>query len=272
MKRYRIFSFDFDTRAHSLDPVQDQWDEKVKELHVKNREQTIKGLAIELGKLMPKIRAATIKKIENILDSSYFTKDSFNLKNLEDEEPFLIITFIPVEEYFFEIRESDYDDDFAYETLEASGIHMLEAGGFNKSSFSKALMAITPWVKRIKEELDISGTPDEVDEYINTLRASFEKHTNDEGKFSKPEIDELSKKIDKLESIIIKQAEKLEASAQEIKKFKKEFENIKNDLTLYDKGVWYRVAGNKVVKTTKTFLTSPEGRKLLVDGFKKLLE
>ncbi|HDZ48221.1 hypothetical protein LCGC14_0209770 [marine sediment metagenome] len=49
MKRYRIFSFDFDSRAHSLEPVQDQWDEKVKELHIQNREKTIKGLAEQFG-------------------------------------------------------------------------------------------------------------------------------------------------------------------------------------------------------------------------------
>jgi hypothetical protein len=49
MKRYRIFSFDFDSRAHSLDPIQEQWDEKVKELHVKNRESTIQDLAEQYG-------------------------------------------------------------------------------------------------------------------------------------------------------------------------------------------------------------------------------
>ncbi|MFL3317308.1 hypothetical protein [Klebsiella michiganensis] len=49
MKRYRIFSFDFDSRANSLEPPQEQWDEKVKQLHIKNRENTIKGLTEQFG-------------------------------------------------------------------------------------------------------------------------------------------------------------------------------------------------------------------------------
>jgi len=49
MKRHRIFFFDFDSRANSLEPIQEQWDEKVKELHIKNRENTIKGLAEQFG-------------------------------------------------------------------------------------------------------------------------------------------------------------------------------------------------------------------------------
>lgn len=33
MKRYRILFFDFDSRAHSLEPIQEEWDDKVKEVH-----------------------------------------------------------------------------------------------------------------------------------------------------------------------------------------------------------------------------------------------
>lgn len=39
MKRYRIFSFDFDSRAHYLEPVKEQWDETVKTLHLENQKK-----------------------------------------------------------------------------------------------------------------------------------------------------------------------------------------------------------------------------------------
>ncbi|WP_411725270.1 hypothetical protein [Methyloglobulus sp.] len=49
MKRYRIFTFDFDSRAHSLEPIQEHWEEKIKEQHIENREKTIKGLSQQYG-------------------------------------------------------------------------------------------------------------------------------------------------------------------------------------------------------------------------------
>lgn len=51
MKRYRIFSFDFDSRAHNLEPVQDHWDQQVKELHAINRRNTIQQLTRQYGEL-----------------------------------------------------------------------------------------------------------------------------------------------------------------------------------------------------------------------------
>ena len=49
MKRYRILSFDFDTRALTFDTIEDHWEESVKELHRQNRENTIIGLKMEFG-------------------------------------------------------------------------------------------------------------------------------------------------------------------------------------------------------------------------------
>jgi hypothetical protein len=58
MKRYRIFSFDFDSRASNLEPVQEHWSAEAKEAHIQNREQTIKVLAFQYGEqnLESKIR------------------------------------------------------------------------------------------------------------------------------------------------------------------------------------------------------------------------
>lgn len=51
MKRYRVFPFfDFDTRVHTLtEPIQEHWEEHVKALHYKNRENVILRLKDEFG-------------------------------------------------------------------------------------------------------------------------------------------------------------------------------------------------------------------------------
>lgn len=62
MKRYRVFGFDYDTRAISLEPVQEQWDEQVKTLHEENRKKTIEGLIHQFGDW------SSEAKIQNFID------------------------------------------------------------------------------------------------------------------------------------------------------------------------------------------------------------
>ena len=63
MKRYRIMTFDFDTRAHLLTTViQDGWEERVKELHRQNKQNILAGLAAQFG------RADFDQKVRNFID------------------------------------------------------------------------------------------------------------------------------------------------------------------------------------------------------------
>lgn len=62
MKRYRVVAFDFDTRARSLDPISDEWEEQVKVMHRQNRERTIAGLKYEHGELRFE------EKLQNFID------------------------------------------------------------------------------------------------------------------------------------------------------------------------------------------------------------
>jgi len=63
MKRYRILSFDFDSRAMSLTgEIQDQWEEHVKASHRAERERTVAGLIREFGE------AAAQVKVQNFAD------------------------------------------------------------------------------------------------------------------------------------------------------------------------------------------------------------
>ena len=48
----------------NLEPVQDQWDEKVKKLHIENREKTIKGLAAEFGEWQLEIKVKNFKDLQ----------------------------------------------------------------------------------------------------------------------------------------------------------------------------------------------------------------
>jgi hypothetical protein len=45
VKRFRVVRFDFNTRVRTLtDEIQEHWEERVKEQHRRNREQTVQEL------------------------------------------------------------------------------------------------------------------------------------------------------------------------------------------------------------------------------------
>jgi hypothetical protein len=58
MKRYRVLPFfDFDTRVRTLaDPINEEWEEKVKTLHHENRKRAIEGFISEFGELNKDIK------------------------------------------------------------------------------------------------------------------------------------------------------------------------------------------------------------------------
>ncbi len=63
MKRYRIVPMDFDSRALTLDKIQDNWDENVKELHRYNQERLIANLKAEFGELAFDAKLANFKEL-----------------------------------------------------------------------------------------------------------------------------------------------------------------------------------------------------------------
>lgn len=63
MKRYRICNFDFDSRASLLDDIPEIWDDKVKELHIKNRNKLISNFILEFGKKNIDIKLQNLKDL-----------------------------------------------------------------------------------------------------------------------------------------------------------------------------------------------------------------
>ncbi len=79
MKRHRIFSFDLDSRADSFEPVQEQWEEEVKEFHIENQKKTMESLRAQYGEQNIE------SKIQNFIDlkSKPFSVAAFHNKFLQ---------------------------------------------------------------------------------------------------------------------------------------------------------------------------------------------
>ena len=63
MKRYRIIKFDFDSRSLALDPVQENWEESVKEHHRQNQKRTMAWLKFEYGESHFEVKLQNFKDL-----------------------------------------------------------------------------------------------------------------------------------------------------------------------------------------------------------------
>lgn len=221
---------------------------------------------------MSELRPSTLQEIDRILDRSYFTKNSFTVTNIPRSSPFLKIVFTPKPKFRFHVYATT---DGSFRSDEAPGEHLASGEDVTRKSFQSVLSAISTWINRIQDDLySAKSQMDDVDEFVEQFRSRIfatpegEEETSE---FSSIEIQELREKLDSLQQFIEAQAEKIEASELQIKKFESEIESIKNDLSVMPKGVWRKVAGNKLLKSVREFLSTSEGRKLVADGFKKLI-
>lgn len=220
---------------------------------------------------MSELRPTTLREIEQILDHSYFTLSSFSVSNTPQSSPFLKITFLPKPEYRFAVYGGS---DTSFETDEAPGEHLASGEMVSRKSFPGVLDGVRSWVRRIHDDIKSSkNQADAVEEYLEQLRSQiFASAGEDDGdEFSSGEVQELREKLDALKLYVEEQAEKINASEYQIKQFEQEIANIKNDLATMPKGIWRKVAGNKLLKSIKGFVSTPEGRQLIADGLRKLI-
>jgi hypothetical protein len=218
---------------------------------------------------LAEIRLATLREIEEILDTSYFTKHSFQIDSRPDKHPFLVVTFLPELKYTYAL--SCFDQN-SFLTKESPGEHLLNAEDFTYNSFHEVKQSLRKWTERIKQDLDAGSAPtDDFDQFLDRLRSGvFADASDAPGKFTDKEISDLREKLDALQASVESQAERINATEEELARFQSELAAIKEDLATMPRAIWKQVASNKLLRSVKDFLGTPEGRKLVADGIKKL--
>ncbi|EPP5754992.1 hypothetical protein ACUT59_003345 [Vibrio cholerae] len=143
-------------------------------------------------------------------------------------------------------------------------------------SIDNAISEIYSWVDNIKEELIalrrtrqhaedddvLSNFQKYLDEPIDEPESFFSVH---EAQALKDKLEELQKRVEQLETDKQIEPEDCESLTSAI-------ESTKSDIDVYPKGVWYRTAGNKILKTLKRVAKNKESRDLVIDVVKRLME
>lgn len=222
---------------------------------------------------MTALRETTKKKIAEALDKTYFTGSSFSLLFKENSDPFVVIKFIPEERFSFSIGEPSGYNSSGYISEEAPGLHIETGERYKHDNLASALKAIGPWTERILEDYR-SRNPviDEFEAFRKTLSEQVEAHIQDkESHFTDEEAQALREKLDELSAKLHEVWEKSETTEQKLKEAEQEIERIKNDIAIFPKGVWYRVAGSKIVGAVKKVMGSAETRQFALEAAKKFL-
>jgi len=218
------------------------------------------------------LRAKTLAELRSTLDDSYFTADSFEVVNHPNGAPFLEISFAPSPNFFFNIYEAS---DGAIVVDESPGQLVASKEERHYKNLATALMAVRPWIRRIREEYEhAAALRSEVDDFLDQFRAKVFSTNEDEdptAAFTDTEITALKQSLDQLKAVVTAQAEQIKATSREVEQFEAEIEKIKQDLQGMPRGVWKKVASNKLLKSVENFMGTPEGRALIADGLKKLI-
>ncbi|WP_216641738.1 hypothetical protein [Vibrio anguillarum] len=143
-------------------------------------------------------------------------------------------------------------------------------------SIDDAISQIYSWADYIRQELVALRTDSQQSEDDDVL-SSFQEYLNEpvdepESFFTIEEAQKLKEKLEQLQ----RRVEELEADNQidqaESESLTTAIESTKPDIEVYPKGVWYRTAGNKILRTLKRVAKNKESRDLFIDVMKKLME
>ncbi len=142
------------------------------------------------------------------------------------------------------------------------------------SDLGDAINKIPRWCSSIHE--DICAKIDTYDNFDN-LRDQLDKIIKDNGEkeseqFSSKEIAELKEKLENLYSKFEELKEQNIFTENELKQLKVQINQAINNSENYPRGLWKKVTNNKLLQTLGDFAKSKEGKDLIVDGIKRLLQ
>ncbi|EHT4943590.1 hypothetical protein VV99796_03734 [Vibrio vulnificus] len=238
---------------------------------------------------MALLKSTVIKKIRNILDSGNYCVEDFEVVFPSEGSILVDIKFIAFSSFSLRIYEDTVGGIRTLALLNKPNEEIktvikcsMSPGEYKTKQSSRhesiddAISQIYAWNDHIRQELVAMRAESQESENDDVL-SNFQSFLNEpvaepEKFFTVQEADELKSKLERLQ----KRVEELEADNQieqaESNSLTTAIESTKPDIDVYPKGVWYRTAGNKILRTLKRVAKNKESRDLVIDVVKKLME
>ena len=213
------------------------------------------------------LRAATRQKFIEALETSYFTAANYRLEFDDGSPDILTIMFLARPEFQFVLRRGGN----AFLTEESPGEHFLTSERFPREDLDECLYAVSQWTERI---LDGYKRRNPIVDEFEEFRRRLEERLQDAGEasdaaFSQSELAELRAKLDDLNSRLDDLSDKTTGITMRLADAHAEIEKLKSQAEQVPRGVWYRMANNKIVAILKSVATSKETREFALEAAKK---
>lgn len=218
---------------------------------------------------MAKLRKTVHSELNDILDSTVFTSDDYDVKFGEDKDALVHIKLKYADNLYFSINDMPFAGQYF---CSISPGELYDEHSFVVNSLHDAFKAIPDWAYEARNELKAqSPIFRDVDELKKIIETHFSPDDTSSEEFSVEEIKSLKLKFE----LLLQRVETLESENQITKKqfeeFKKGVEQVSEDLEHYPKKTWIKTASNKMYKTITSIGKSKEGRAILANGAKKLM-
>jgi len=225
-----------------------------------------------------------MKSIYDVLDNNIFSVDDFVIEFPNTGSVLAKIKFAHNNDYYFHITEAQkargvaatiaaYSDSVRVPaTVECPGDYKrVEENRFE--SFDFCINRIQRWCENIRSDLK---TKIPIYKDIDDLKRQFEQHINEhiqnpDEQISDEEVQKINEKFDALYAEFVKLSVEHKITQGLLNEIKRDFDIIKGDATQYSKGMWANLAKNRIVQVIKKVAGSPESRKLMFEGAKRLL-
>ncbi len=238
---------------------------------------------------MALLKNSIINKIQNVIGSGDYCLDDFDVSFPDKGGVLFDVFFISYPSFTLRIYEEASNNMNAFSIISQREPNLkkiikcsVSPGEYKNiettvhDDLDSAISKIYSWSTNIRQELielKSINNQQEKDEVLEGFKEYLNEPIDEpDSFFSKEEVQNLKEKLIQLQ----KRVEELEAK-QKLSQSDKEslievIETTKSEIEIYPKGVWYRTAGNKFIRTLKSVFKNKESRDLVIDVIRKSLE
>jgi hypothetical protein len=217
------------------------------------------------------LRAATRQQVAEIIESSYFGSENYSVQFGEVGSNMAFhVRFISDPRFTFTVKLITFNH---FKTIEAPGVEFLAADEENFDIFERVLGRLRGWLDRVHQEV-VAANP--FNREILELRAQIDQRLASLGEelsefFTKSEAGELSARLAEFEQRLQDLAGENADLVQAVEGLKETIADLKDATQSINRGMWFRMAGGRLLGGLKSLSKSKEAREFALEAAKKFL-
>ena len=211
-------------------------------------------------------------RILDVVKDSPLTEHAFHVDFGGGDGVILHIHYVLNNQFYFGVTQSS--ENKVFEIRRAPGNELLTEETHFANSVDNLIHQVQRWLQAVESEDEVGSESDnDLDKLKQTFFRDLARHVKDESRhFTQEEANDILERIEKLEQQMEHVLTSQKKSTSEIQSVKKLFKEAKKDTGTMTKKKWLVVGGGKIFNALLSIATSKEGRKVVADSVRGLLE